>query len=162
MAKQYETLVRNYVCSTYEDRTLRHILNVCKSLAKYIFQQKINPKSAWPSTVDRTERHETIVSSFLTFWSTYDASNDADVPSEANLYAKPQYYMKWLHFIQKEMEQKKFIQEMKPQDKASSIFVYKSKHDNESPPPPKDLQKTNGAPGFNALSITAVHSLTPR
>ncbi|CEG74853.1 hypothetical protein RMATCC62417_09989 [Rhizopus microsporus] len=28
MAKQYETLVRNYVCSTYEDRTIRHILNV--------------------------------------------------------------------------------------------------------------------------------------
>ncbi|CEG63206.1 hypothetical protein RMATCC62417_00389 [Rhizopus microsporus] len=28
MAKQYETLVRNYVCSTYEDRTLRHIFNV--------------------------------------------------------------------------------------------------------------------------------------
>ncbi|ORE17561.1 hypothetical protein BCV71DRAFT_264665 [Rhizopus microsporus] len=64
MAKQYETLVRNYLCSTYEDRTLRHILNVLsektspyfcgdnltvkqrKSLAKHIFQQKINPKSA--------------------------------------------------------------------------------------------------------------------
>ncbi|CEI99644.1 hypothetical protein RMCBS344292_13727 [Rhizopus microsporus] len=75
MAKQYETLVRNYICSTYEDRTLRHILNVLsekispyfcgdsltvkqrKSLAKHIFQQKINPKSAWPSTVDRTERY---------------------------------------------------------------------------------------------------------
>ncbi|CEG83051.1 hypothetical protein RMATCC62417_17027 [Rhizopus microsporus] len=43
------------------------------------------------------------------------------------------------------------------------IFVYKSKHDNESPPPPsKDLQKVNGAPEFNALSITAVHSLTLR
>ncbi|PHZ17530.1 uncharacterized protein RHIMIDRAFT_232957 [Rhizopus microsporus ATCC 52813] len=26
------------------------------------------------------------------------------------------------------------------------IFVYKSKHDDESPPPSKDLQKTNGAP----------------
>ncbi|CEG76575.1 hypothetical protein RMATCC62417_11459 [Rhizopus microsporus] len=38
------------------------------------------------------------------------------------------------------------------------IFVYKSKHDNESPP----LQKTNSAPGFNALSITAVHPLTPQ
>jgi ribosomal protein L37AE/L43A len=64
IAKQYETLVRNYVCSTYEDRTLRHIFNVLsektspyfcgdnltveqrKSLAKHIFQQKINLKSA--------------------------------------------------------------------------------------------------------------------
>ncbi|CEI93362.1 hypothetical protein RMCBS344292_07597 [Rhizopus microsporus] len=180
MAKQYETLARNYVCSTYEDRTLRQILNVLsektspyfcgdsltakqrKSLAKHIFQQKINPRSVWPSTVDRIERHVTIVNSFLTFWSTYDVSNGADVPSEANLYTKPQCYMKWLHFIQKEMEQKKFIQEIKPQDKASSsyvhkklqecescgtvwnrdmnsalniygIFVYKSKHNNESP-----------------------------
>ncbi|CEG72232.1 hypothetical protein RMATCC62417_07823 [Rhizopus microsporus] len=85
MAKQYETLVRNYVCSTYEDKTLRHILNVLskktspyfcgdnltvkqrRSLAKHIFQRKINPKSAWPSTIDRTERHETIVNNFLTF-----------------------------------------------------------------------------------------------
>ncbi|CEJ01632.1 hypothetical protein RMCBS344292_15655 [Rhizopus microsporus] len=143
MAKQYETLVRNYVCSTYEDRTLRHNLNVLsekaspyfcgdsltvkqrKSLAKHMFQQKINPKSAWPSTVDRIERYETIVNSFLRFWSTYDVSNDADVPSEANMYAKPQCYMKWLHFIQKEMEQKKFIQEMKPQDKASSSYVHR-------------------------------------
>ncbi|KAL4211882.1 hypothetical protein AB4K20DRAFT_1958851 [Rhizopus microsporus] len=31
----------------------------------------------------------------------------------------------WLHFIQKEMEQKKFIQEMKPQDKASSSYVHR-------------------------------------
>ncbi|CEG77086.1 hypothetical protein RMATCC62417_11889 [Rhizopus microsporus] len=64
MAKQYETLIRNYDCSTYENQTLRHILNVLsentssyfygdgltvkqrKSLAKHIFQQKINPKSA--------------------------------------------------------------------------------------------------------------------
>ncbi|CEG72553.1 hypothetical protein RMATCC62417_08096 [Rhizopus microsporus] len=143
MAKQYEILVRNYICSTYEDRTLRHIPNVLsekispyfcgdsltvkqrKSLAKHIFQQKTNPKSAWPSTVDRTERYETIVNNFLTFWSTYDASNDADVSSEANLYAKLQCYMKWLHFIQKEMKQKKFIQEMKPQDKASSSYVHR-------------------------------------
>ena len=143
MAKQYETLARNYVCSTYSDRTLRQILNVLsektspyvfgdsltvkqrKFLAKHIFQQKINPKSPWTSTVDRTERHETIVNSFLTFWSTYDVSSDTDVPSEANLYAKTQCYMKWLHFIQKEMEQKKFIQEMKPQDKASSNYVHR-------------------------------------
>ena len=87
MAKQYETLIRSYVCSTYEDRIIRHILNVLsekispyfcgdsltvkqrKSLAKHIFQQKINPKSAWPSNIDRIERHETIVNSFLTFWS---------------------------------------------------------------------------------------------
>ncbi|CEG78831.1 hypothetical protein RMATCC62417_13374 [Rhizopus microsporus] len=85
MAKQYETLVRNCVCSTYEDRTLRHILNVLsektspyfcgdnltvkqrKSLAKHIFQQKINPKSAWLSIINRTERYETIINSFLTF-----------------------------------------------------------------------------------------------
>ena len=33
--------------------------------------------------------------------------------------------MKWLHFIQKEMEQKKFIQEIKPQDKASSSYVHR-------------------------------------
>ncbi|KAL4207452.1 hypothetical protein AB4K20DRAFT_1916436 [Rhizopus microsporus] len=33
------------------------------------------------------------------------------------------------------------------------IFVYKSKHDNE---------RLTVLPGFNALSITAVHSLTPR
>ncbi|CEJ02497.1 hypothetical protein RMCBS344292_16499 [Rhizopus microsporus] len=143
MAKQYEILVRNYVCSTYEDRTIRHILNVLsektspyfcgdsliakqrKYLEKYTFQQKINPKSTWPPTVDRTEQHETIVNNFLTFWSAYDASNDADVSSEANLYAKLQCYMKWLHFIQKEMEQKKFIQEMKPQDKASSSYVHR-------------------------------------
>ncbi|CEI90907.1 hypothetical protein RMCBS344292_05216 [Rhizopus microsporus] len=143
MAKQYETLVRNYVCSTYEDRTLRYILNVlsektspyfcgdnltvkqCKPLAKHIFQQKINPKSAWPSTVDRIERYETIVNNFLSFWSTYGASNDADVPSEANLYAKPQCYMKWLYFIQKEMKQKKLIQEMKAQDKALSSYVHR-------------------------------------
>ncbi|KAL4210108.1 hypothetical protein AB4K20DRAFT_1986903 [Rhizopus microsporus] len=43
------------------------------------------------------------------------------------------------------------------------IFVYKLKHDNESPP---SLQKTfkrlTVFPEFNALSITAVHSLTPR
>ncbi|CEG67919.1 hypothetical protein RMATCC62417_04267 [Rhizopus microsporus] len=127
MTKQYETLVRNYVCSTYEVRNIRHILNVLsektsyfcgdsltvkqrKSLAKHIFQQKINPTSAWPPTVDRIERYEAIANNFLTFWSTYDASNDADVPSEANLYTKPLCYMKWLHFIQKEMEQKKFIQ----------------------------------------------------
>ncbi|CEG81588.1 hypothetical protein RMATCC62417_15773 [Rhizopus microsporus] len=127
MAKRYETLVRSYVYSTYEDRTLRHILNVLlekaspyicgdnltvkqrRSLAKHIFQQKINPKSVWPSTVDRIERYEAIVNNFLTFWSTYDASNDADVPSEANLYAKPQCYIKWLHFIQQEMEQKKLL-----------------------------------------------------
>ncbi|KAG1226604.1 hypothetical protein G6F68_006462 [Rhizopus microsporus] len=96
-----------------------------KSLAKHTFQQKINPKSAWPSTLDRIERHETIVSRFLTFWSTYDAPNDTDVPSEANIYAKTQCYMKWLHFIQKEMEQKKFIQEIKPQDKASSSYVHR-------------------------------------
>ncbi|KAL4215254.1 hypothetical protein AB4K20DRAFT_1972830 [Rhizopus microsporus] len=132
ITKQYETLVRNYVCSTYEDRTIRHILNVLsektspyvfgdsltvkqrKFLAKHIFQQKINPKSAWPSNIDRIERHETIVNSFLTFWSI-----------EANLCAKPQCYMKWLHFIQKEMEQTKFIQEMKPQDKASSSYVHR-------------------------------------
>ncbi|ORE13124.1 hypothetical protein BCV71DRAFT_279128 [Rhizopus microsporus] len=80
-----------------------------KSLAKHTFQQKINPKSAWPSTLDRIERHETIVSRFLTFWSTYDAPNDTDVPSEANIYAKTQCYMKWLHFIQKEMEQKNYV-----------------------------------------------------
>ena len=143
MAKQYETLVCNYVCSAYEDRTLRHILNALsektspyccgdnltakqrKSLAKHIFQQKINPKSYWPSTVDRIERYETIVNNFLTFWSMYDDSNDADVLNEVNLYAKPQCYMKWLHFIQKEMEQKKFIQEMKLQDKASISYVHR-------------------------------------
>ncbi|CEG81755.1 hypothetical protein RMATCC62417_15915 [Rhizopus microsporus] len=103
MVKQYETLVRNYVCSTYEDRTLRHILNALsektspcfcgdslttkqrKSLAKHIFQQTINPKSTWSSTVDRIERYETIVNNFLTFWSTYTASNDVDVPNEAIL-----------------------------------------------------------------------------
>ncbi|CEJ00198.1 hypothetical protein G6F70_001241 [Rhizopus microsporus] len=63
MAKQYETLIRSYVCSIYEDRIIRYILNVLsektspyfcgdsltvkqrKSLAKHIFQQKINPKS---------------------------------------------------------------------------------------------------------------------
>ncbi|KAL4212541.1 hypothetical protein AB4K20DRAFT_2009173 [Rhizopus microsporus] len=96
-----------------------------KSLAKHIFQQKINPKSYWPSTVDRIERYETIVNNFLTFWSMYDDSNDADVLNEVNLYAKPQCYMKWLHFIQKEMEQKKFIQEMKLQDKASISYVHR-------------------------------------
>ncbi|CEG83794.1 hypothetical protein RMATCC62417_17667 [Rhizopus microsporus] len=96
-----------------------------KPLAKHIFRQKINPKSAWPFAIDRIERHETIVNGFLTFWSTYDASNDADIPNEANLYAKPQCYMKWLHFIQKEMEQKKFIQEMKLQDKISSSYVHR-------------------------------------
>ena len=119
MAKQYETMVRNQVFSTYEDRTLRHILNALsektspyccgdnltakqrKSLAKHIFQQKINPKSYWPSTVDRIERYETIVNNILTFWSMYDASNDADVLNEANMYAKPQCHMKWLHFINK-------------------------------------------------------------
>ncbi|ORE15182.1 hypothetical protein BCV71DRAFT_274273 [Rhizopus microsporus] len=37
-----------------------------------------------------------------------------------------------------------------------NIFVYKLKHDNES------LQRLTVLPGFNALSITAVHSLTPR
>ncbi|ORE05927.1 hypothetical protein BCV72DRAFT_329867 [Rhizopus microsporus var. microsporus] len=143
MAKQYETLVHNYVWFTYEDRTLRHILEVLsekaspyfcgdsltvkqrKPLAKHIFQQKINPKSAWSSTVYRIERYETIVNNFLTFWSMYGASNDADVPSEANLYAKPQCYMKWLHFMQKELEQKKFIQEMKPQDKAACSYVHR-------------------------------------
>ncbi|ORE11852.1 hypothetical protein BCV72DRAFT_331870 [Rhizopus microsporus var. microsporus] len=55
----------------------------------------------------------------------YDASNDTDVQSEANLYAKPRCHMKWLHFIQKEIEQKKFIQEMKPQDKASSSYAHR-------------------------------------
>ncbi|ORE02867.1 hypothetical protein BCV72DRAFT_233934 [Rhizopus microsporus var. microsporus] len=54
-----------------------------------------------------------------------NASNDADVSNEANMYSKPQRYMKWLHFIQKEMKQKKFIQEMKPQDKASSSYVHR-------------------------------------
>ncbi|CEI92719.1 hypothetical protein RMCBS344292_06972 [Rhizopus microsporus] len=34
------------------------------------------------------------------------------------------------------------------------IFVYKSKHDNETPPPSKDLQKTNGVPGIQCV----VHS----
>ncbi|PHZ15923.1 uncharacterized protein RHIMIDRAFT_233527 [Rhizopus microsporus ATCC 52813] len=70
IANQYEALVRNYVCSTYEDRTLRRIINVLsekaslyfcgdtvtvkqrKSLAKHVFQQKINPKSSWPSIID--------------------------------------------------------------------------------------------------------------
>ncbi|KAL4214514.1 hypothetical protein AB4K20DRAFT_1974060 [Rhizopus microsporus] len=126
MAKQYETLVRNYI--ELSDKTSPYVcgdnltVKQRKSLAKYTFQQKINPKSAWPSIVDRIERHETIVSRFLTFWSTYDAPNDTDVPSEANLYAKLQCYMKWLHFIQNEIGQKKFIQEMKPQDKASSNY----------------------------------------
>ena len=87
MAKQYETLVRNYVCSAYEDRTPRHILNVLsektssyfcgdsltvkqrKSLAKHTFQQKINLKSTWPSNIDRIERYEAIVNSFLAFCS---------------------------------------------------------------------------------------------
>ncbi|CEI85579.1 hypothetical protein RMCBS344292_00039 [Rhizopus microsporus] len=119
MAKQYETLTSPYVFG--DNLTVKQR----KSLAKHTFQQKINPKSAWPSTLDRIERHETIVSRFLTFWSTYDAPNDTDVPSEANIYAKTQYYMKWLHFIQKEMEQKKFIQEIKPQDKASSSYVHR-------------------------------------
>ncbi|KAL4209223.1 hypothetical protein AB4K20DRAFT_1909223 [Rhizopus microsporus] len=45
----------------------------------------------------------------------------------------------------------------------NGIFVYKSNHDNKSHP---SLQKTFKGltvhPGFNALSITAVHSLTPR
>ncbi|KAG1225090.1 hypothetical protein G6F67_009383 [Rhizopus microsporus] len=143
MAKQYETVIRNYVCFTYKDRAIRHILNVLsektspyfcgnsltvkqfKSLAKHIFQQNINLKSSWPSTVDRIERYETITNNFFTFWSTYDVSSDTDVPSEANLYAKTQCYMKWLHFIQKEMKQKKFIQEMKPQDKASRSYVHR-------------------------------------
>ncbi|CEI96741.1 hypothetical protein RMCBS344292_10895 [Rhizopus microsporus] len=137
------TSLTKYDLDKYANRILRHTLNVLsektspyfcgdslivkqdKPLAKHIFQQKINPKSPWTSTVDRTERHETIVNSFLTFWSTYDVSNGADVSSEANLYAKPQCYMKWLHFIQKEMEQKKFIQEIKPQDKASSSYVHR-------------------------------------
>ncbi|ORE14789.1 hypothetical protein BCV71DRAFT_274988 [Rhizopus microsporus] len=44
-----------------------------------------------------------------------------------------------------------------------NIFVYKSKHDNESPPPfQKTFKRLTVLPGFNALSITAVHSLTPR
>ncbi|CEG66659.1 hypothetical protein RMATCC62417_03199 [Rhizopus microsporus] len=123
MAKQYETLVRNYTSPYFCGDNLT--VKQRKPLAKHIFQQKINPKSAWPSTVDRIERHETIINNFLTSWSTYNASNDTDVPSEANLYAKPQCYMKWLHFIQKEMEQKKFIQEMKPQDKPSSSYVHR-------------------------------------
>ncbi|ORE03854.1 hypothetical protein BCV72DRAFT_314262, partial [Rhizopus microsporus var. microsporus] len=126
-----------------EDRTLRHILNVLsekaspyfcgdsltvkqrKPLAKHIFQQNMNLESAWPSTVDLNERHETIANSFLTFWSMYDASSNADVPSEANLYAKPRRHMKWLHFIKQEMEKKKFIQEMKPQGKASISYVHR-------------------------------------
>ncbi|CEG81419.1 hypothetical protein RMATCC62417_15628 [Rhizopus microsporus] len=82
----------------FEDRTFRHILNVLsektssyscgdsltvkqrKSLARHIFQQNINPKSAWTFAVDRIERHEAIVNNFLTLWLTYDASNDTDVP----------------------------------------------------------------------------------
>ncbi|CEI91879.1 hypothetical protein RMCBS344292_06156 [Rhizopus microsporus] len=155
MAKQYETLVRNYLCSTYEDRTLRHILNVLsektspyfcgdsltvkqrKSLAKHIFQQKINPKSAWPST------------------SNYDASNNADVPSKANLYAKPQCYMKWLHFIQKEMEQKKFIQEMKPQDKASGSYVHRK---FQELPFVKKLNASNKLKNIDKKDIDAVQT----
>ncbi|ORE08859.1 hypothetical protein BCV72DRAFT_322503, partial [Rhizopus microsporus var. microsporus] len=97
----------------------------CKSLAKHIFQQKINIKSTWSSTVDRNERHETVVNGFLTFWSAYDASSDADIPIEANLYAKPQCHMKWLHFIQQEMQKKKFIQVMKLEDKTSSSYVHR-------------------------------------
>ncbi|CEG83046.1 hypothetical protein RMATCC62417_17022 [Rhizopus microsporus] len=94
MAKQYETPDRSYVCSAYEDRTLRHILNILsektspyfcgdiltvkqrKSSPKHIFEQKINPKSAWPFTVDQIERHETIINRFFTCWSTYNACND--------------------------------------------------------------------------------------
>ncbi|ORE10449.1 hypothetical protein BCV72DRAFT_301837 [Rhizopus microsporus var. microsporus] len=38
----------------------------CKSLAKHILQQKINPKSAWSPIIDRIERYEAIVNSFLT------------------------------------------------------------------------------------------------
>ncbi|ORE10450.1 hypothetical protein BCV72DRAFT_313669 [Rhizopus microsporus var. microsporus] len=41
------------------------------------------------------------------------------------MYVKPQCHMKWLHFIQKEMKQKKLVQEMKPQDKASSSYVHR-------------------------------------
>ncbi|CEG83073.1 hypothetical protein RMATCC62417_17049 [Rhizopus microsporus] len=55
----------------------------------------------------------------------YDVSNDTDVPNETNLYVKTQCYIKWLHFMQKEMEQKKLIQEMKPQGKASSSYVHR-------------------------------------
>ncbi|CEG75672.1 hypothetical protein RMATCC62417_10679 [Rhizopus microsporus] len=109
-----------------ETSLLRKGKNICITLkAAKADISAPGPKSAWPSTVDRIERYETIVNSFLTFWSTYDASNDADVLSEANLYAKPQCYMKWLHFIQKKIEQKKFIQEMKPQDKTSSSYVHR-------------------------------------
>ncbi|PHZ10819.1 uncharacterized protein RHIMIDRAFT_244703 [Rhizopus microsporus ATCC 52813] len=109
MAKKYETLVCNYVCSTYEDRALRHILNVLSEKASSYFcgdsltvkQRKSLAKH--PSTIDRIEQYETIVNNFLTFWSMYDASNDAD----------------------KEMEQKNFVQELKHQDKASSSYVHR-------------------------------------
>ncbi|KAL4209509.1 hypothetical protein AB4K20DRAFT_1977567 [Rhizopus microsporus] len=73
MAKQYETLVRNYTSPYFCGDSLT--VKQRKSLAKHIFEQKINLKSAWPST--------------------------------------------------KEMEQKKFIQEIKPQEKASSSYVHR-------------------------------------
>ncbi|CEI87423.1 hypothetical protein RMCBS344292_01837 [Rhizopus microsporus] len=38
-----------------------------KSLARHIFQQKINPKSVWPPTVGRIERYEAIANNFFTF-----------------------------------------------------------------------------------------------
>ncbi|ORE10302.1 hypothetical protein BCV72DRAFT_315272 [Rhizopus microsporus var. microsporus] len=46
MAKQYETLVRNYVCSTYGDRTLRHILNVLSEKASYFCDDSLTVKQS--------------------------------------------------------------------------------------------------------------------
>ncbi|CEG81881.1 hypothetical protein RMATCC62417_16025 [Rhizopus microsporus] len=50
MVKQYETLVRNYVCSTYEDRTLRHILNVLSEKTSPYFcgdSVTVKQRKAW-------------------------------------------------------------------------------------------------------------------
>jgi aspartokinase len=44
MAKQYETLVRNYVCSTYEDLTLKHILNVLSEKSSYFCGDNLTVK----------------------------------------------------------------------------------------------------------------------
>ncbi|ORE10895.1 hypothetical protein BCV72DRAFT_332605 [Rhizopus microsporus var. microsporus] len=50
------------------------------------------------------------------------------------------------------------IKSLKTLSRCGPCTAVWNRDDNESPvPSSEDLQKTNGAPGFNALSITAMH-----
>lgn len=87
-AKQYETLIRNHVCENHERRSTRFFLETLscktsefycraltvsqrKSLAHYIYGQRLKEKSRWPSSVERTNALDEIVKKVQALWAQY-------------------------------------------------------------------------------------------